>query len=61
MSSFTNVTDGDLELQVDGVSVHAPAGDVFTIPNEFDSQLKDQPAFTKTKKADKSDATEEKK
>jgi hypothetical protein len=46
VSSFKNVSPDDLVVSVDGVSYDAPAGGSFTVPDEFDSQLSAQPAFS---------------
>jgi hypothetical protein len=51
MSTFTNVTDVELDLQVDGQVYAAPAGGTVTVPDEFDYQLAEQPAFKITKAA----------
>lgn len=65
MSTFKNVSDVDLELQVDGRRHEVAAGGAVTIPDEFDSQLEFQPAWaavTKTTKTPEDvSATEEKK
>lgn len=45
MSSFKNVTDVDLEVQVDGIRYLAKAGEEISVPDEFDSQFKHQPAW----------------
>lgn len=66
MSSFKNVSDVDLDVQVDGRRYFAQAGGEFTIPDEFDCQFVNQPTFELSKvpkpiKAEiVSDATEEK-
>lgn len=66
MSIFRNVSDADLDVQVDGRRYFAQAGGEFTIPDEFDYQLANQPAFELSKiskpiKAELvSDVTEEK-
>jgi hypothetical protein len=45
MSTFQNVTDGDLDLQIDGIAVHVPAGGSFTLPNDYDEQVSEQPYY----------------
>lgn len=45
MSSFKNVTDVDLEVQVDGRRYSAEPGEEITIPDQFDAQLANQPAW----------------
>lgn len=45
MSSFKNVSDVDLEVQVDGRRYFAPAGEEITVPDEFDYQFQYQPAW----------------
>lgn len=54
MSSFKNVSGVDLELSVDGRTYEAAAGGSVVIPDEFDSQLTDQPSWVikATKTAD---------
>lgn len=45
MSTFQNVTSDDLNLTIDGVSIQVPAGGAFAIPDEYDSQVLEQPYY----------------
>ena len=53
MTQFKNVTDHDLDVYVDGRSIHAGAGQPFEVPDEFADQLRSQDIYEeiKTKKS----------
>ena len=45
MSTFTNVSGEDRDLYVDGHPYSVVEGGLVTVPDEFDYQLADQPAW----------------
>ena len=54
MSVFTNVSGEDRDLYVDGHPYPVVGGGTVTVPDEFDYQLADQPAWELVSAAQKS-------